>query len=64
MNTIDFITHPMHNDSENKLWAKLKSIAVEKSIPSRTILLYEGEVARFVYFVKQGCLRQWVNKDG
>lgn len=54
MNTIDFITHPMHSDSESKFWAKLKSIAVEKSIPSRTILLYEGEVARFVYFVKQG----------
>jgi len=64
MDTIDFIIHPMHNDSENKLLAKLKSIAVEKNIPSRTILLYEGEVARFVYFVKQGCLRQWVNKDG
>jgi CRP-like cAMP-binding protein len=37
---------------------------VEKNIPSKTILLREGETATNIFFIKQGCLRLWFNKDG
>jgi CRP-like cAMP-binding protein len=36
----------------------------EKKIPAKTILLHEGEISRFVFFIKNGCLRMWFNKDG
>lgn len=34
------------------------------SIPARTILLREGEIAQHVYFIQSGCLRMWVNHNG
>jgi len=36
----------------------------EREIPSKTILLLEGEIATKMYFIKKGCLRLWFNKDG
>lgn len=36
----------------------------ERKIPSKTILLLEGEVATHMHFIKKGCLRIWFNKDG
>lgn len=36
----------------------------EHSYPAKTILLEEGNKARYVYFVKKGCLRMWVNNNG
>lgn len=41
-----------------------KDIFQEKDIPAKTILLNEGETARYIYFIKKGCLRLWFNKDG
>lgn len=37
---------------------------VELDIPSKTVLLHDGEVSGHIYIVKKGCLRQWFNKDG
>jgi len=37
---------------------------IERKIPSKTILLLEGEIATHVHFIKKGCLRMWFNKSG
>jgi CRP-like cAMP-binding protein len=36
----------------------------EAAIPSKTILIKEGEIIRNIYFVKSGCLRLWFNNQG
>lgn len=43
---------------------KFGNIFIEKEIPSKTILLLEGEIATQMHFIKKGCLRLWFNKDG
>lgn len=45
------------NETENSYWYK-------KSVPENTTLLYEGEVADKIYFIKKGALRLWNNDDG
>ncbi|NJK87324.1 MAG: Crp/Fnr family transcriptional regulator [Bacteroidales bacterium] len=37
---------------------------IEQEIASKTTLLHEGETSRYVYFIKQGCLRLWFNNNG
>ncbi len=37
---------------------------VEIEIPSKTILLQDGEISNNIFHIKKGCLRQWFNKDG
>ncbi len=41
-----------------------QDIFVEKRIPAKTVLLNEGEIAGEIFIVKQGCLREWFNKEG
>ena len=36
----------------------------EITYPAKTTLLLEGDKAKFFYFVKEGCLRMWLNNDG
>lgn len=36
----------------------------EISYPAKTVILQEGDKARFIYFVKKGCLRMWLNNHG
>lgn len=36
----------------------------EISVQAKTILLNEGERSQKLYFVKQGCLRMWINHNG
>lgn len=50
--------------TEKKNLDILQNLFIVKDIPAKTILLNEGEVAQFVYFIKKGCLREWFNKDG
>ncbi|MCR8668049.1 Crp/Fnr family transcriptional regulator [Aestuariibaculum sp. M13] len=45
-------------------WTKFKDIFIEKEIASKTILLNEGEISNYIYYIKKGCLREWFNKDG
>lgn len=45
-------------------WERCQGFFKVKTIPARTCLLREGEVARFMYFVKEGSLRLWFNKEG
>jgi CRP-like cAMP-binding protein len=32
--------------------------------PAKTVILPEGEIAEYIYFIRKGCLRLWFNKDG
>lgn len=45
-------------------WKKIQGFYTDSEIPSKTILLDEGEVSYHIHFIKKGCLRQWFNKDG
>lgn len=45
------------NEKQENYWRK-------KTVSANTTLLYEGDVADKVYFVKKGALRLWNNDDG
>ena len=45
-------------------WTRFMDQFVERSIPSKTILLSEGGISNQFHFIKKGCLRMWFNKDG
>jgi len=49
---------------DEKNWTKFQKAFIEKKIASKTILLHEGEISNNIYFIKEGCLREWFNKDG
>jgi len=36
----------------------------EVTVPRKTVLLREGEISQQIFFVKQGALRLWANKNG
>ncbi|PKP27890.1 MAG: Crp/Fnr family transcriptional regulator [Bacteroidetes bacterium HGW-Bacteroidetes-22] len=59
---VDILIEKIKKDPGN--WLKFEGLFTERKITSRTILLHEGEVARQVHFIRQGCLRMWFNKDG
>lgn len=43
---------------------QFQNFATLKKFPVKTTLLYEGEIAAKVFFVKKGALRLWNNNDG
>jgi len=43
---------------------KHKNLFREIKADSKTVLLREGEIAKKIFFVKKGCLRQWQNYEG
>ena len=45
-------------------WEKYGHFYKEVSIPAKTILLREGEIARQAYFIQKGCLRLSFNNNG
>jgi CRP-like cAMP-binding protein len=44
--------------------AKFHNVFIERKIASKTILLQEGEISKQAFIIKNGCLRQWYNKNG
>jgi len=50
------------NDTANRI--EFQDLFIEREIASRTILLKEGEISKYAFFIKKGCLRQWCNKEG
>ncbi|HVN49377.1 MAG TPA: Crp/Fnr family transcriptional regulator [Bacteroidota bacterium] len=50
--------------NNKKLWNDFQKLLHKKVIPAKTILLNEGEIAHYIYFIKKGCIREWFNKDG
>lgn len=47
-----------------KIFDDYKQFTKEINIAAKTILLREGETASKIFFVKEGCLRMWMNHDG
>jgi CRP-like cAMP-binding protein len=45
-------------------WDKFRQFFKQKEVPAKTTLLREGQAARSMFFIEQGCLRTWVNNDG
>ena len=36
----------------------------QRCVAAKTTLLREGEISKYIYFVKRGALRMWFNKEG
>jgi CRP-like cAMP-binding protein len=49
---------------DDSIWDEFQDQLTHREIPSKTILLHEGETANQIHFIKKGCLRMWFNKDG
>ena len=45
-------------------WAAYSHLFKEEKFPAKTILLQEGEIAKKIFFVKEGCMRIWFNNQG
>lgn len=59
---IDQLIDKIKEDETN--WVKYKDQFIQRDIPAKTILLAEGEVPTYFYFIKKGCLRMCFDKDG
>lgn len=45
-------------------WNEIKHLFIQKHVPSKTTLLSEGMVSKYIYFINKGALRLWNNDDG
>jgi CRP-like cAMP-binding protein len=45
-------------------WDKYGHLFKEKTVAAKTILLHEGDVSKYGYFIKEGCIRLWFNNKG
>lgn len=45
-------------------WEKYSHLFQEMEIPAKTTLLCEGDLSRYAYFIKKGCLRLWFDNKG
>lgn len=54
----------MKADQQLSHWKKYRHLFEKLSIPAKTILLREGEVAKHTYFLEKGCMRIWFNDSG
>lgn len=59
---LKLLTETIERDEANR--DKFLDLFQEKEIASRTILLKEGQISNYMYFVKKGCLRLWLNNEG
>lgn len=59
---IDKLINTLKEDERN--WAQVQEVLIEKKVDPKTILLQEGEISNNIYLIKKGCLREWFNKDG
>ncbi len=59
---LDKLIETIKNNKET--WSQFQDSFVEIEIPSKTVLLHDGEISGHIYIIKKGCLRQWFNKDG
>ncbi|MCG8637848.1 MAG: Crp/Fnr family transcriptional regulator [Desulfobacterales bacterium] len=51
-------------DEIELIWKTIKPLAEKKKYPKKSWLLNEGEVAKYLFFIEQGCIRSWFNNDG
>ncbi len=49
---------------EDQKWEHYKTHFNKLEVPSKTVLLNEGEISERIFFIEKGCVRCWFNKDG
>ena len=54
----------MEQPPVNLQMSQYSHLLKEVEIPAKTILLHEGDVSKYGYFIKKGCLRLWFNNKG
>src|SRR5476649_1996859 len=54
----------MEQPPVNLQMSQYSHLLEEVEIPAKTILLHEGDVSKYGYFIKKGCLRLWFNNKG
>ncbi len=59
---LELIFNTIRQDETN--WNKFKDLFEKVEIAPKTTLLNEGEIARYMYFIKKGCLRLCFNNEG
>ena len=52
------------SNSVHEILESYKHLTKEISVANKTVLLREGETAQNIFFVKEGCLRMWMNYEG
>lgn len=52
------------DDMPDITWQPFAHLFKRQEVPSRTLLLREGELARKAFYIEKGCLRTWFNKEG
>lgn len=62
MEVIRDILNKIHSVSD-KEWDYFKDKFNEKNIPKKTLLLSKGQVENSIYFIKEGILRAWIEKN-
>lgn len=45
-------------------WERYLNSFTKIEVPSKTVLLNEGEISERIFFIEKGCVRCWFNKDG
>ncbi|WP_430612607.1 Crp/Fnr family transcriptional regulator [Flavobacterium sp. JP2137] len=43
---------------------KYQSFFTEKTLPPKTVLLEQGQMAEAIYWIQKGCIRAWINHQG
>lgn len=46
------------------IWKTLLPYATKRELKKNEVVIQEGEVSKYLYYVEQGCLRSSFNKDG
>ena len=49
---------------DEKYWNNYTGYFKRTQVPSKTILLQEGEISKKAFFIEKGCLRVWFNNNG
>jgi CRP-like cAMP-binding protein len=52
------------NASFRTVWEQYEHLYEELTVPARTILLEEGKVSRYGYYIVEGAVRLWFNNKG
>ncbi|TKG93790.1 Crp/Fnr family transcriptional regulator [Puteibacter caeruleilacunae] len=48
----------------NKLFREFKDLFVQHHVPSKVLLLREGQISNKLYLIEEGCVRLWFNNNG
>ena len=52
------------SNSISYIWKILSPYATQRKLKKNEVIIQQGEVSKCLYYVEQGCLRSWFNKDG